>query len=269
MPELPEVETIKNELTPRIVGRRITDIEVFWEKMVRPLTAGEFRIRIVGQEVTGISRRGKYLRLHLSGGEMLVVHLRMSGSLLLDGASDNKYVNAIIRFDGTTIYFRDPRKFGVMWLAKDEAELDKKLGQEPLEKDFTPRLLADILRKRAAPIKALLLEQDLIAGVGNMYADEALFLAGIHPRRPGSSLTDAEIKRLHKAIQTVLRAGIANKGASIVNYYRPDGDVGSAHHEFKVAHRRGETCPKCGTPLVRITVRGRGTYFCPKCQLAA
>ncbi|MDD5127063.1 MAG: bifunctional DNA-formamidopyrimidine glycosylase/DNA-(apurinic or apyrimidinic site) lyase [Dehalococcoidales bacterium] len=266
MPELPEVETIKNELSPHIIGKRITGVEVEWAKMVRPHTIKEFRNQLVGREITGIRRRGKYLMLHLSDGIILVVHLRMSGSLLLDGASDNRFIRAIIKLDGITLYFRDPRKFGVMWLVKDTKALDKKLGMEPLEESFTPKLLGEILGRRAAPVKALLLEQELIAGVGNMYADEALFAAGIHPQRPGSSLSAEEIKRLHRAIQQVLRAGIASKGASIVNYYRPDGEVGRAHHDFKVAHRRGETCPKCGTPLVRITVRNRGTYFCPKCQ---
>ncbi len=266
MPELPEVETVKNELLPHVVGRRITGVTLFWEGMVRQPIA-EFHSGLVGQRITGISRRGKYLLFHLDSDKILVVHLRMSGSLLVEKAqSDNRFIRAIIQLDGTTIYFRDPRKFGVMWLASDAQEVEKKLGPEPLGKDFTARKLAEILHNRSAPIKALLLEQSLIAGIGNMYADEALFAAGIYPLRPGNSLSAEEIKRLHRAIKQVLRAGIASKGASVMNYYRPDGTPGTAHVGFKVAHRGGESCIKCGSPIQRITVRNRGTYFCPRCQ---
>jgi formamidopyrimidine-DNA glycosylase len=151
-------------------------------------------------------------------------------------------------------------------VTNDETVLNKKLGQEPLESGFTAKKLGEILHKRSAPIKAMLLAQDLIAGIGNMYADEALFLARIHPTRPGNSLSGAEIKRLHAGILEALRNGIASKGASIMNYYRPSGETGTAHEAFQVAHRRGEDCPICGGPIKRIVVGGRGTYFCPICQ---
>ncbi len=268
MPELPEVETIKNELAPHILGRRITGVTLLWEGIVRRPSVEEFRSRLIGRRLTGLARNGKYLSLRLSSGEVLVIHLKMSGSLLLKANSpDGRFIRAIIHLeDGIELFFRDPRKFGAMWLVGDEKLVTGKLGPEPLEADFTPEVLAQRLRNRAAPIKALLCDQSLIAGVGNMYADEALFAAKIHPLRPGGSLSIDEIKRLHKAIRQVLRAAIGNKGASVLNYYRPGGELGTAHYQFKVAHRGGETCPNCGTPIQRIPIRNRGSYFCPKCQ---
>jgi len=267
MPELPEVETIKNELIPHVVGRRVAGITLFWEKAVRQPAVPEFRSRLIGQEITGITRRGKYLFFHLSSGEVLVIHLRMTGSLLLDSApSDDKFVRTVIHLDGTSLYFHDMRKFGVMWLVRDASEVDARLGPEPLDDDFTAGVLADILANRSAPVKALLLDQSLIAGIGNMYADEALFAAGIHPLRSGVSLSLAEVKRLQGAIRRVLQAAIENKGASVQSYFRPGGEKGTAHFEFKVAHRGGEPCPVCGITIQRIPVRNRGTYFCPRCQ---
>ena len=271
MPELPEVETIKNELAPYIIGRTITGIDLLWEGLVRQPSVEEFRTRLIGQQIKGATRRGKYLILSLSSGDLLIVHLKMSGSLLLKPASaePDKYVRAIIRLgEDTALHFRDVRKFGCMWLVKDRGTVVGNLGPEPLEDSFTAKALAQRLHNRAAPIKALLCDQTLIAGIGNMYADEALFAAKIHPLRLGGSLSQEEIERLHSAIKQVLETAIGNKGASIVNYYRPGGELGTAHFEFKVAHRRNENCPACGTPIERITVRNRGTYFCPKCQPA-
>ncbi len=271
MPELPEVETVKNELAPYIVGRCVTGVTLFWERIVRQPSVEEFRSRIIGQKITGIARRGKYLIVSLSGGDVLIIHLRMTGSLLIgqDSSEPPRFTRAIIHLDGdTNIFFRDPRKFGVMRLVKDENSIVGKLGPEPLEAEFTPQLLAQLLAKRTAPIKAILLDQNVIAGIGNMYADEALFAAKINPRRPGGSLSQKEIKRLHSVIQKILWAAIGNKGASVQNYFRPDGTPGTAHFQFKVAHGIGKTCPNCGTPIKRIVVRQRGTYFCPECQPA-
>jgi len=266
MPELPEVETIKNELASHVIGRRFTDIAIFWKKLVKQPSLDEFRLRLVGKKINGLCRRGKYLIFDLNGDERLIVHLKMSGSLLID--PPEKYTQAILYLDNSTkLFFRDPRKFGAMWLTEDEKTALPPLGPEPLEASFTPEVLAQRLKNHKAPIKALLVDQSVIAGIGNMYADEALFAARIHPLRRGSSLTQDEIKRLHRAIQEVLWAAIGNKGASIVNYYRPSGELGTAHFEFNVAHRRGENCPRCGTPIQRIPVRNRGTYFCPKCQV--
>jgi formamidopyrimidine-DNA glycosylase len=267
MPELPEVETIKNELAPHIIGRGISGVTLFWEGMVKKPSPEEFRSRIIGQKITGIGRRGKYLIFSLTSGESLIIHLKMTGSLLLK--APERFVRATIQLDdGSEVYFRDPRKFGVMWLAKDKSTVIKKLGPEPLKADFTPDVLARRLSGRTAPIKALLFDQKFIAGIGNMYADEALFLAKIHPLRPGGSLSKKEVERLYHAIIKVLSAAINNKGASVDTYFRPGGQIGTAHFEFKVAHGRGKKCPKCGTPIERIAVRNRGSYFCPRCQSA-
>ncbi len=265
MPELPEVETIKNELLPYIIGRCVTGVTLCWEGIVRQPSPEEFRSRIKGQTITGIERRGKYLIVKLSGGDLLIIHLKMTGSLLVKPPKE--YTRAIIHLDkDTDIFFRDPRKFGLMRLVKDENSVVGKLGPEPLEAEFTPQLLAQLLAKRTAPIKALLCDQEFIAGIGNMYADEALFAARVHPLRAGGSLSQEEIERLHRAIRQVLSSGINSKGASVDTYIRPDGTLGRAHLEFKVAHGSGKTCPNCGTPIERIVVRNRGTYFCPGCQ---
>ncbi|HEY55708.1 MAG TPA: DNA-formamidopyrimidine glycosylase, partial [Dehalococcoidia bacterium] len=178
-----------------------------------------------------------------------------------------KFTRAIIHLDdGTNVYFRDPRKFGVMWLVADKNSVGDRLGPEPLEAGFTAGVLAKALAKRTAPIKALLCDQGLVAGIGNMYADEALFLAKIHPLRAGGSLSAEEVKRLYRAIKQVLVAAIGDKGASTDTYFRPGGEIGTAHFHFRVAHRRGESCPVCGRPLQRLAIRNRGSYFCPQCQ---
>lgn len=271
MPELPEVETIKNELRPHVVGRRISGITLFGHGhgIVRQPSVEEFCSRLIGQGITGISRRGKYLIFSLTGGEALIIHLRMTGSLLLKPlpAEPDKFIRAILHIDNETqLFFRDPRKFGGMWLAEDASAIVGKLGPEPLETGFTPQVLGQRLANRVAPIKALLCDQTIVAGIGNMYADEALFASGIYPLRSGGSLSRDEVKRLYHAIQQVLRAGIGNKGASVDTYLRPDGTLGTAHLEFKVAHCGGQFCPLCGTPIARIPIRNRGSYFCPKCQ---
>ena len=270
MPELPEVETVRNELLPLVVGRRITGVTLVWEGIVKEPSVDEFCSRIVGQEITGISRRGKYLFFHLGSQDFLLIHLKMTGSLIVSQSPPEpfKFVRAIIHLDNATnIYFRDPRKFGIMRLVRDIETISDKLGPEPLEESFTPAVLSERLANRTAPIKAVLLDQKVIAGIGNMYADEALYAARINPWRPGGSLTRPEIERLHRELRRILWAAIENKGASVDTYFRPDGSEGSAHYEFKVAHGLGgKICPVCGGPIERTVVRNRGTYYCPKCQ---
>jgi len=269
MPELPEVETIKNELLPHIICHRITSITLFWDRIVRQPSAEEFYSRLIGQEITGVARRGKYLIFGLTSNEFLIIHLKMTGSLLLKPASaePDKFTRAIIRLDKEVdLHFRDPRKFGVMWLVENKSTIVGKLGPEPLEADFTPQLLAQRLNNRTAPIKALLCDQSFIAGVGNMYADEALFAARIHPLRSGKSLSQDEIEHLHHAVQQVLHSAINGKGASVNTYFRPGGELGTAHFQFQVAHRGGKLCPVCGAPIERTPIRNRGSYFCPNCQ---
>ncbi|MBI2869144.1 MAG: bifunctional DNA-formamidopyrimidine glycosylase/DNA-(apurinic or apyrimidinic site) lyase [Chloroflexi bacterium] len=265
MPELPEVETVKNELTPFVVGRQVTDVVLFWDKILRKPGLKEFRNRLIGQHIEGLERRGKYLFFRLGSGEYLVLHLKMSGSLLLNNP-DGRFVRAVLQFDGMKVYFRDPRKFGRIWLVAEMDELAKALGPEPLEDGFTAEVLAVRLRGRQAPIKAVFLDQKVVAGIGNMYADEILFAARIHPLRPAASLRREEIERIHAAIKQVLGAAIGNKGASVREYFRPGGELGTAHFEFKVAHQGGKVCPGCGSRVERITVRNRGTYYCPRCQ---
>jgi len=265
MPELPEVETIKNELGPHIIGHTVTGVTLFWQGIVRQPSVEEFCSRLIGQKITGVERRGKYLIFGLTSGEALIIHLKMTGSLWLK--PPDRFIRAIIHLDNEPgIYFRDPRKLGVMWLVTDKNTVASKLGPEPLEAGFTSKVLAQRLSKRTAPIKALLCDQSFVAGIGNMYADEALFSAGIHPLRSGKSLSPEEIESLHRAIRQVLSAAIGNKGASVDTYFRPGGEIGTAHFQFRVAHRGGEPCPVCGTPLERIPIRNRGSYFCPKCQ---
>ena len=267
MPELPEVETIKNELLPRVLGRTIMSIDIAWDGMVKQQAAEDFRTRVTGQTITGLNRRGKYLFFSLGSGEKLVMHMKMTGSLIVNPIND-RFTRTMFHLDnGDTLHFWDPRKFGKMWLVSDESDVTNKLGPEPLEGDFTSDVLAQRLKNRTAPVKPVLLDQSVIAGIGNMYADEALFDAKIHPLKTAGTLSAEEIEKLHESILRVLNKALILKGASVRNYIRPDGSPGTAHDEFNVAHGVGKNCPNCGTPIERIVVRGRGTYYCPKCQV--
>jgi len=269
VPELPEVETIKRELAGRVVGRRFSAVSLLWPGMVRQPSPQELCQQLPGQVVRELGRRGKYLIFHLRGGQALVLHLRMTGSLLLKEtpAETERYTRAIFYLEGgLELHFLDRRKLGTISLLADEAWLTERLGPEPLDPTFTSETLAGCLRGRKAPIKALLCDQSLIAGIGNMYADESLFAARIHPLRGAGGLSGEEVERLHRAIGEVLRLAISNKGASISDYRRPDGEPGIQQYSFKVAHRGGVPCPVCGAEIQRRRLRGRGTYFCPQCQ---
>ena len=267
MPELPEVETIKNELLPSVVGQRFISVTIYDVRLVRQPSSEELCLELPGKVVKSLERRGKYLMFHLSSGEALIFHLRMTGALLLNSGQIDRYTRAAFRFDnGSQLIFVDRRRLGVLWLVEDAQDVVGKLGTEPLSAEFTAKSLAYQLRKRQAPIKAILLDQALIAGIGNMYADEALFVARIHPSRRANSLSSHETKTLYDAIVKVLRAAISNKGASIDTYRRPDGELGTAQSNFYVAHRGGEPCPVCGASIQRLAIRNRGSYFCPNCQ---
>ncbi|MFC1900388.1 DNA-formamidopyrimidine glycosylase [Chloroflexota bacterium] len=270
MPELPEVETVKNEISPYITGRIISGITLFWEGIVKEPSPEDFCSGLVGKKILGITRRGKYMIVSLDSPDYLIIHLKMTGSLIAQKSDDEppRFTRAVIHLDdGNSVFFRDPRKFGAMRLVRDKDRIIGKLGPEPFEADFTPVVLTQRLSKRKAPIKAVLCDQNFVAGIGSMYADEALFATGIHPMRTADSLSKAEIESLYEAIKRILWTAIENKGASVNTYYRPDGSKGTAHYEFKVAHRFHEPCPVCGTPVERMKVRGRGSYFCPKCQV--
>ena len=274
MPELPEVETFVRELEPDLAGRKVVDAAVHWSKIIAVPTAEEFCQQIVGEEFVSFGRRAKYMLLGLSSGATLIVHLRMTGHLhvLPADAQPDKHTHVVIRLDdGHTLHYQDPRKFGRLWLVGDVEPILSKLSAEPLSAEFTTKWLSQRLQSRNAPIKALLLDQTISAGVGNIYADEALHLAGIHPTRPGASLKPGEIKKLHAAIRTVLQQGIAKHGSSLggsvlTNYRRPNGELKQMQDEFQVYGREGEPCHTCGKPIERLVIAQRSSHFCGKCQ---
>jgi formamidopyrimidine-DNA glycosylase len=267
MPELPEVETIKNELAPWVVGQIFTEVAIVDAKLVCGCSAREVRRGLIGQKIESLERRGKYLIFHLSNGRSLIIHLRMTGSLLLDPEEVNRYARAGFHLsNGHCFVFSDRRRLGKMWLVDDAGTVVCKLGPEPFDKRFTPQVLQQRLGRHHIPIKAALLDQCIVAGVGNMYADEALFAARIHPLRKADDLSPAEVRTLHNNIRLVLRAAIDSKGASVDTYIRPEGELGTAHFNFKVAHKGGEPCPVCGGTIERCVVQNRGSYFCPRCQ---
>jgi formamidopyrimidine-DNA glycosylase len=274
VPELPEVETYVRELEPELTGRTIKAARVFWPRTIADPLAEEFPDRIAGLGFAGFDRRGKYMLLGMSDGSTLIVHLRMTGKLLIlpAGTERNLHTHVVMELDnGSALHYNDPRKFGRIWLVPDHTAVLSKLGPEPLSDDFAIEGFAARLAGRSAPIKSLLLDQSVVAGVGNIYADESLFRAGIHPTRPGGSLTPDEIVRLRAAIRDVLQAGITRRGStlgdsSLQNYLRPGGMPGDFQNEFFVFRRTGEPCLVCGTPIVRIVVGQRSTHFCPHCQ---
>lgn len=276
MPELPEVETYVRELMPALTGRTIQAARVYWSRTIAEPLAEEFPARIAGLSFSSFERRGKYMLLGMSDGSTLIVHLRMTGKLLiLPGETErNTHTHVVMELDdGSVLHYNDPRKFGRIWLVPDRATVLAKLGPEPLDDAFDIEQFAARLRGRSAPIKSLLLDQRLVAGVGNIYADESLFRARIHPARAGGSLTPDEIMRLQLAVREVLEAGIARRGSSLgdsnlQNYLRPGGLPGDFQNEFFVFRRTGEPCLICGTPIVRIVIGQRSTHFCPTCQPA-
>jgi formamidopyrimidine-DNA glycosylase len=267
MPELPEVETIKNELTPWVVGQSFTEVTISDAKLVWGGSAEEVRRGLIGQKIESLERRGKYLIFHLSNGKSLIIHLRMTGSLLLNPKDVNCYARAVFHLsNGHHFVFSDRRRLAKIWLVDDADAVISKLGPEPFDESFTTDIFEQKLSRHRIPIKAALLNQSIVAGIGNMYADEALFAARIHPQRKADDLSPAEVRTLHHYIRSVLQAAITNKGASVDTYVRPEGELGTAHSDFKVAHRGGEPCPVCGSPIERCVVQNRGTYFCPRCQ---
>ncbi len=271
MPELPEVETIRRRLAPRVEGRVLVRVAVLDPRWTRPLPPAEVEAAVTGRCVRRLTRRGKYLVWELEDERYLLWHLRMTGALLYDPPVEPAHVRVRIELsDGHRVLYDDPRRFGTGELAMDAAALQAffaaRLGVEPLEGAFTPEGLRALGRGCRAPIKAFLLDQKRIAGVGNIYADEALFRAGIHPLRPAQRLTPAQWTALHAAVIEALRAGIAADGASIDDYRDPDGVRGSFQDEFLVHRRAGEPCARCGMPVRKLVAAGRGTYVCEHCQ---
>jgi formamidopyrimidine-DNA glycosylase len=273
MPELPEVETIRRRLGPVLEGATIERAEIVDPRLTRPIDPGFVAGALVGERIVALDRRGKYLLWRLSSGRTLVVHLRMTGSLrhAADGElPEDAYRRATLALDtGAAVGYRDVRRFGTWELLEEDhlrPYLDARLGPEPLAASFTASRLASLADGRTTPVKAFLLDQRRIAGVGNIYADEALWRAQIHPLRPAGELAADEVARLHRALRAVLRQGIARRGSTLRDYVTPDGDGGGMQHEFHVYGRLGEPCDRCGRPIERIVVTGRGTWFCPHCQ---
>ena len=271
MPELPEVETIRRHLVPRVEGRVLRRLRVDDPRWCAPLAPAELATAVEGRRVERLGRRGKYLVFELTGDVFLLGHLRMTGTLLYDPPDGERY--ARVRFDlddGHHLLFCDPRRFGTGELAVGHEALQRffaaRLGVEPLGPEFTGERLRELVRGRRAPIKAFLLDQTKVAGVGNIYADEALFRARIHPLRAAGTLRRAQLDALRDAVVASLEAGLGAGGASIDDYRDPDGVRGSFQDEFLVHRRRGEPCPECGGEVVKFVAAGRGTYACERCQ---
>lgn len=269
MPELPEVETIARGLREPLVGRQFTGVRVGWENLVARPTVEEFVRGLVGQRILGVKRRGKYLIFALAGGGSLIVHLRMTGRLLIKNSGDelDKHDHLIFELDdGQELRFNNVRKLGRVYLVDDEDEIVGRLGPEPLDDDFTSADFAALFSTRRGKIKPLLLNQRFIAGVGNIYADEALFAARIHPERRADTLTAEEIENLYHSIRQVLTQGIQNRGTTFSDYLDAEGRKGRNQEYLRVFRCTGRPCPRCGMTIERTVVGGRGTYFCPRCQ---
>jgi formamidopyrimidine-DNA glycosylase len=273
MPELPEVESVRRQLEPALVGRRFERVTIDDARLVRPYDPAEVAAELQGERVAAIERRGKYLIVRFDSGRVLLIHLRMTGSLLRSpGGSlpDDPHRRAVVKLDdGSDVAYRDVRRFGT-WLLLEPGEagpyLGARVGDEPLDALFTAARLGERLAGRRTSLKAALLDQRTLAGMGNIYADEALWRARLNPLRPAASLDRAELRRLHRAIRAALEQGLARQGSTLRDYRLPDGGGGSMQDEFRVYGRGGEPCDRCGTPIARTQVAGRTTWFCPTCQ---
>jgi formamidopyrimidine-DNA glycosylase len=275
MPELPEVETVRARIAPVLEGRRFERVEIHDPRLVRPYEPAEVAAELEGERVAAVERRGKYLVVRFESGRALLIHLRMTGSLrhsdaTVDAVADDPHRRAVVRLDnGSDVTYRDVRRFGT-WLLLEPGELEPylaaKVGDEPLDALFTASRLGERLAGRRAPIKAALLDQRTLAGLGNIYVDEALWRARLNPQRPAASVDRNELRRLHRGIRAALEAGIARQGSTLRDYRLPDGSSGAMQAEFKVYGRGGEPCDRCGTPIAKSRVGGRTTWFCPACQ---
>jgi formamidopyrimidine-DNA glycosylase len=272
MPELPEVEIIRRHLAPSVEGRTLVHMEVLDGRWCDPAAPAEVEAAVAGRRVEALSRRGKYLVWELEDEVFLVMHLRMTGNLLLSADGDDRpHLRVRMELDsGDRILFTDPRRFGtgVVLLGSEALEdyFASRLGVEPLGPDFTADAIRALARKRRQPVKAFLLTQERIAGVGNIYADEALFRARIHPLRPVGTLKRVQIEALRDAVVQTLEEGIDARGATIDDYRNPDGASGSFQNRFLVHLREGEPCVRCGRTIVKMRAAGRGTYVCENCQ---
>ncbi len=297
MPELPEVETVARDLQRWVAGATIADAEVRWERTIRhPLPAERFIAELRGATIQRVGRRAKSVLLYLADGRVMTVALRMTGALIVapPGTPEDKYARVVFSLaDGRELRYRDVRKFGRIGLwerggvprAGRKRVTKRKIGErqapyrvgdvfarhgpEPLARSFSAKRFAARLKGRSARLKTLLLDLSFIAGVGNIYADEALWRARLHPLRGADTLTPVEIRRLHRSVRAVLRQGIANRGSSFGDYVGADGEPGANAERLAVYRRTGEPCLRCGRPISRIVVGQRSTHFCPYCQALA
>ncbi len=269
MPELPEVETVVRHIRPNVVGRRIESAEIHWKRTVEPLTPARFRSAVKGATVERVWRRGKYIVFDLGGHGSLVGHLRMTGRMQVGASPGAHVVVSLALDDGRGFHFIDVRKFGrLVWARRSEDALPA-LGPEPLGDAFTADWFSRALRKRHRRLKPLLLDQSFLAGLGNIYVDEALFAARLHPLRPASTLRRPAADRLHEAIRTILAAAVEHEGSTFDRFYRtPEGKPGSYQHKFQVYGRTKKPCRRCAAPVRKLVVGGRGTHICPRCQRA-
>jgi formamidopyrimidine-DNA glycosylase len=274
MPELPEVETIRARLAPALTGRTIERVEIADERLTRPEPPEAITATLAGERIVDVGRRGKYLIFAFESGRHLLVHLRMTGNVqypATGGFEADPYRRAVVRLDdGSDVAYRDVRRFGT-WVLLEPGESEeylaqRRLGREPLERGFTTAELARVLAGRKAPVKSALLDQRAAAGIGNIYADEALWRARIHPLMPAGTLTRDELSALRKGIRAALAMGIERQGASLRDYRDPRGRRGRMQDDFRVYGRAGEPCHRCGTPIEKIRAAGRGTWYCPSCQ---
>lgn len=286
MPELPEVETVVRSLRSHLEKRAIVGFTAHWPRVTAPASPEDFTRQVAGHTIRAVRRRGKYVLLDLDRG-YVHLHLRMTGRLLVLRSGDpetSSQPHVTAEFDlsnppgtprrayargqgGRRLIFQDMRKFGRVGYLEDLAQLEARLGPEPLSSRFTPRFFHRLLQGRRRRIKPLLLDQSFIAGLGNIYVDEALFLARIHPETSASGLTFTQAQALHRAIQDILNDSIQHDGTTIINFQYGEGNTGRFREKLRVFRREEQPCPVCGTPLVKIRVAQRGTYLCPACQV--
>lgn len=273
MPEMPEVEIIRRYLDKMVQGQQIMSVDIVLPRMIKWPDPEKFRSLVTGQRIESMARRGKYLLMELTGGREVVFHLRMTGRLVYEpeGVNHDSHARVIFKLgNGASLVYGDTRTLGTIhglqagerWRLKGLSEM----GPEPLSDDFTAEYLQGVAQKRKGAIKSFLLNQKYISGIGNIYADEALFLAGIHPQRPANMLTETECRKLAAAVNEVIAAGIADGGTTFRDYQNGAGGKGGHQEHLYAYGRTGQPCRKCGTPMERITVGGRGTHFCPQCQ---
>jgi formamidopyrimidine-DNA glycosylase len=273
MPELPEVETIRRQLAPKVAGRRIVAVEIGLPRLIKYPDAESFRRLLEGQTILQLERRGKYLLFRLEGGRLLIVHLRMTGRLFYQAADElqDKFTHVVFKLDnGFELRYADSRTLGTLDLVT-ESELPQikglhAMGPEPLTAAFDLAYFSELLSKRKGKVKALLLDQRWIGGLGNIYVDESLALAGIHPERQANSLNKDEVNRLYQAVNTVIKEGIEHGGTTFRDYVDGEGKIGHHQQHLRVYGRRKQPCTVCGTAIERLEVAGRGSYFCPNCQ---